>query len=171
MKFRKLLCGGTVLAGLTVLGMLGMARPALATGSAMATINIGVTVEASCTLTETDASLSAYQASSTSDDQASGSLSWECNAGTTPTSISLDWGHNALAGQRIAEDTPSTDQLSYNIYQDSGDSTLWGDGTNASSVYDTTTGSGTQDFYVDVPKNQWGPSGSFQDTVTATLNY
>jgi spore coat protein U-like protein len=170
MKFRKLLYGGTVLAGLTVFGLVGTARPALA-GDQTAGVSVGATVVASCTLTESaDVNLSNYSANAGSDEtDDSGALTYQCSDGATAT-IQLSEGNSNSYSERYMTD--GSDDLNYNIFTTNGGSTVWGNGTGSSTVAATADGSShTQNIYVVVPHGQFVEAGTYSDTVTAEIDY
>lgn len=69
--------------------------------------------------------------------------------------------------------TDSSNTLSYNLYTDVTYTTVWGDGTGGSSPV-AGTGSGSLQsltVYGRVPSGQGEPTGSYSDTVTATITY
>jgi len=172
MNFRKLLCSGTILAGLTVLSLAVMARPALA-GSTTASLDIGATVDAVCSMTSSPLNIGTYDATTDSDTTATGSISYSCSDGTTTASIALDKGTTTggTISQRLMAGTGSnTDTLEYNIYQDSSHATLWGDGSTGTVETDNNA-SDTISYYVKVPDHQYVAADSYSDSVTATLTF
>ena len=66
----------------------------------------------------------------------------------------------------------NTDKLAYNLYQDSGYATLWGDGTTGSKVSLTGTGSTqTSTVYGTLSLNQYIKPDNYADNLTVTLTY
>jgi spore coat protein U-like protein len=64
------------------------------------------------------------------------------------------------------------DYLSYELYQDSGHTTLWGTADNAaveSAAVDTTAVDYT--VYALVPGSQDVPSGTYNDSVAVTVSF
>jgi spore coat protein U-like protein len=61
--------------------------------------------------------------------------------------------------------------LSYNLYSENTYSTVWGN-TEATGVTVTQDGTAyTDTVYVDIPKNQNQPVGTYSDSVIATINF
>ena len=66
-----------------------------------------------------------------------------------------------------------TATLGYNLYTTTGDTTVWGDGTGSTaSVAGTGTGSNqTLTVYGKIPTGETSLSGTYSDTITATITY
>jgi spore coat protein U-like protein len=81
----------------------------------------------------------------------------------------LNNGHVTL-GQNRAMNS-GTNYLSYDIYSNSGHTTVWLSGAGSDV---TGTGNGaaqTQTMYGQVPAAQNVPAGTYNDTVVATVNF
>ena len=66
-----------------------------------------------------------------------------------------------------------TDFLSYELYQDSSRSTVWGSGVAAGETIVTAPSKAARTFtvYGRVPAGQDVAAGSYNDTVVATINF
>ena len=112
-----------------------------------------------------------------SPNDATGSMTIACTNGGTPTSVSFSTGANsgsscdtasggADASNRCLSD--GTDFLAYNIYTSSPRTTKFGL-TGTSTTSETSTGAFT--IYGRVPAGQAVETGSYTDTLVATVNY
>jgi len=170
MNLRKLFAVA-VSAGVMSACLASLSAPAFA-GSADTTFNVTASVAGSCTISATDVDLGAYDPGSASD--GTGTITYQCTPGLSPA-ISLDSGQNGGGNPNDRQmSNGGSGLLGYNIYQDDTFSTLWGDGTDGSST-DPVTADGNSDTvtaYVTAPSGQTlVPSGSYTDTVTATINW
>lgn len=99
-----------------------------------------------------------------------GSFSVTCNTGTS-FSVTLDSGINAAGGTQ-RNMTNGTDAIAYNLFQDAGRTTPWGNGSNGGDTL-TTTGTGVAQelvVYGQVPPRTAVPSvGTYTDTVQVTV--
>jgi spore coat protein U-like protein len=133
-------------------------------------LNIGATVIKACTVTATPMAFGDYfgaQISSTA------TISATCTTGTA-YQAGLDAGtapgatvsHRSMTG-------PSSSQLNYNLYSDSGFSINWGNTPGTDTVAGTGSGSiQALTVYGVVPAGQTSAvAGSYSDTVTVTLTY
>ncbi|MFX1680761.1 spore coat U domain-containing protein [Mitsuaria sp. CC2] len=123
---------------------------ALNFGSAIDPLTVGVPLDASSTLTVT------------------------CS-NTTPYAVSLNAGTNAGGASNFTSRTMKSgaNTLGYQLYLDSGRTTVFGDGT-ASSSTKSGTGSGSAQsisVYGRVPTLAGVVPGSYTDTVTVTITY
>jgi len=170
LNLQKLPAKALFFAGLTSAGLASLSVPAFA-GSAQTQFQISATVAGSCSISATDVNLGAYVPGA-STLEGTGTIGYQCTPGLSPA-IALDNGlYSPNPNNRILVNNSSS--LSYQIYQDSGYSTVWGDGTNGSSV-ESVTADGNNDtttVYVAVPTNITGVvAGTYSDTVTATISW
>ena len=106
-------------------------------------------------------------ANASTDLTGTGTFALTCTSGGSIT-IGLSLGGHAVSTQRNMADA-GTDKLSYNLYQDSTDTTVWDETTTKS---DTGTGSAvTYTVYGVVPHGQNVPAGSYSDTVSIDVTY
>ena len=177
MKTRQLL----VLATTAIL----LAAPAtrlFAASSAGVGLSVTASVTAKCLVSSTSVvAFGAYDpvvtnASGGSDLDGTGSVGIKCTPGNG-TSISLDTGANAAGNQRRMQGPSggSSAFLNYDLYSDSGRTTLWGNGSNGASSLAISTSSNAAErtftVYGRVPKGQDVNVGSFTDTVQVTVNF
>lgn len=105
---------------------------------------------------------------------ASSTMTVQCT-NTTPYAVSLNAGANAGGASAFANRNMKHGSytLGYQLYLDSGRSTVWGDGTASSSTL-TGTGTGgnqTLTIYGRLPSLTGAVPGAFTDTVTVTITY
>jgi spore coat protein U-like protein len=104
----------------------------------------------------------------------SGAISVTCT-NSTSYSVSLNQGSTtggAVNARLMAG--PSSATLGYALYSNSGMTTIWGDGTNGTSVVGSQTGNGTAQsipVYGQIQAGQYPTPGSYSDTVVATVTY
>lgn len=157
---------------LTVLGwpLLGQA------GTASNSFQVTATVTSSCTVSGTTlnfgASIDPLAAAVPLD--ATSTLSVQCT-NTTPYTVALNAGVNAGGpanfGARAMKS--GVHSLAYQLYLDTGRSTVWGDGTASSSTAAGTGTGSTQSIsiYGRLPSLANVVPGSYTDTVTVTVSY
>jgi spore coat protein U-like protein len=161
-------------------GLLALAAvvtaPALA-GTATSNLSVTATVSNNCTSATVAMAFGAYDpvsAHASSDLDGTGTVTVTCtkNASTT---ITLGQGSNADTGSTDAAPLRrlkvGSNYLSYGLYSDSGRSTVWG---NTSGTGKAHTGTGTatdMTVYGRIPWGQNVPTGSYTDTVVATVNF
>lgn len=105
---------------------------------------------------------------------ATSTLSVNCS-NTTPYTVSLNAGANAGGATNFTTRTmkSGSDTLGYQLYLDSGRSTVWGDGTSSSSAKNGTGTGSVQSLsvYGRIPTLANVVPGSYTDTVTVTVSY
>lgn len=89
---------------------------------------------------------------------------------SAPYNIGLNGGGSGNVNARVM--TAGTNNVSYQLYQDSGRTTVWGNTVGTDTVSSTGTGS-AQPFtvYGRVPPQTTPPAGSYTDTITVTVTY
>jgi spore coat protein U-like protein len=108
---------------------------------------------------------------------ATGTLNVNCSAGT-PYNIGLNGGTNTsgtigapVAGQRRMRLGATTNYVPYELYQNTGATTFWGNTIGTSTLAGTGTGSNQAlSVYGRVTSVNF-PAGTYEDTVTATVTY
>ncbi|MES1176164.1 MAG: spore coat U domain-containing protein [Myxococcales bacterium] len=162
--------------GFGFVGMLlsGQANAATAT----ANLSVTATVSASCSISTTALGFGAYDPVATnaaSPLDGTGTVIVTCTNGAA-AAVTLGQGANAAAG---STDTAPVRRmknaggvfLSYSLYQDSAHTTVWGN-TAGTSVAQTGTGTASSvTVYGRVPAAQNVASGSYSDTVVATVTF
>ncbi len=144
-------------------------RERAAAATSVATMAVTATVLPFCMVTATPMSFGSY--ASTAILTTTATITATCTMGTT-YNIGLNQGTGAGATVAARLMTNGGNTLTYSIYEQAADTTVWGNtiGTN------TATGAGTglpQVFtaYGEIPASQYVAPGSYTDTVTVTLTY
>lgn len=142
--------------------------------SATATIAVSATVRRNCIISTTPLAFGSYDpvvgnASAPLDGTATVTIT--CTMGT-PASIGLDAGANAVAAQRRLTNG-SAAYLNYQVYLDSGYSTVWGTDTSNQLDAGTAPSKAPRAFpvYGRIPAAQDVPVGAFSDSIVATVNF
>ena len=146
--------------------------------AATATSNFTVTasVANNCTISTVGIAFGAYDpivthASTPLD--AAGSVTITCTKGST-TTIALSAGANGPSATGTTRAMASgTNYLSYEIYQETGRTTVWGTSGAGLLTPAAAPDKSARAFttYGRIPAGQDVPSGSYSDTVTATVNF
>ena len=150
--------------------------PAQAGSPVLGSINVSATVVSSCIVTGGTLNFgSAIDPTSASVPiDSSTSVTVVCTA-TTPYAVSLNAGLNAGGASNFSARSVKNGvkTLGYQLYADSLRTTVWGDGTSASStVPGTGTGSNqTLTVYGRLPSVTGAIPGTYTDTVTVTVTY
>lgn len=148
---------------------LGSAQAATATG----TFQVKITITESCTVTAgsgSDIDLGSHVRSATGNFDNTNNISVNCSSGT-PYKIGLKPSNNNNLGAGVLTLSPNT--IPYQLYSNSGYSTIWGD-TDPNRVSAVGTGSAqTIAVYARVVGggNTNVPAGVYVDTVTVTVTY
>lgn len=171
-RWTKGLLAGAVLAAIATMSGTAVA------GTATSNLAVSATVAANCTI-DASAGLAfgTYDPIVTNASTAltgSGTISTTCTNGASAT-ITLGQGANADTSSTdtapLRRMTDGTDFLSYQLYTDSGDSTVWGN-TSATGAAVTGTGAAiSTTVYGSVAAGQNVPAGSYTDTVVATVTF
>ena len=134
--------------------------------SGSANFDVSIQVNATCAISASNMSFGSITTGTTSNNDATSSLTVNCSNGT-PYTISLGNGNNYSGGRRM---TNGTTNINYYLYSDSSRSTQW----NSTSTQ-TGTGSGndqTLTIYGRIPSGQSVPYvGAYNDTIIATISY
>lgn len=158
-----------------LLAVLAVAGPAAA-GSATSSFSVTASVSNNCTISTAALAFGAYDpivANASTALDATGSVTIQCTRGATST-IGLSTGsYSANASGTTRAMNAGTSYLSYEIYQNTGRTTLWGN--SGSDLYTPAAAPSsaprTVTTYGRVPAGQDVPAGSYSDTVTATVNF
>lgn len=145
--------------------------------SATATANFQVTatVQPSCSVSGSNMNFgsSIDPLATTTPLDATSTLTLTCT-NTTPYQISLNAGTHAGGATNFSSRAISngTQTIGYQLYTDSGRTSVWGNGTASSRVPGTGTGS-TQslNIYGRLPSLAGAVPGNYSDTVTVTIDY
>ncbi|MDO5691467.1 MAG: spore coat U domain-containing protein [Pseudomonadota bacterium] len=138
-------------------------------------ITVNATVKSNCRVTTSQIPDLSFgpQSQWNAEHDATTAFAVQCTK-TTPYRIGLDAGQNAVASQRRMKWQGGADYIRYDLYQDAGRNSLWGNTTAAPS--DTVSGIGTgaaRDYTVfgRVPAGQNPAAGDYLDRVTITVSY
>jgi spore coat protein U-like protein len=144
--------------------------------AATATANLGVTatVTNNCTISTAALAFGSYDpvvANASTDLNGSGTVSVACTKGTSAT-VGLGLGSNASGSTRRMTDG-SGNYLTYELYQDAGHVTIWGNSGAGLLSPAVAPSKATRNFtvYGQVASNQDVTAGSYSDTVVATVNF
>ena len=158
---------------LVVVSLALLVASAAQAGTATASLNVTSTVSGNCTISTTPVAFGAYDpvgTNATTPSNNTGTVSISCTKGTT-TPISLDLGANATGSTRRMTD--GTDYLTYELYQDTGRTTVWGASGSAQYTPAVSPGKAARAFtiFAQIAAGQDVGAGSYTDTVTATVNF
>ncbi len=152
--------------------MLGLAAPALAQ-TASTNLSVTATVAKNCSITTAAVAFGSYDpivANATTPLDGTGSVVVTCTKGAG-TRIDLGLGANASGSTRRM--LGGTDNLTYELYSDTGRTTVWGSGAGAGLTIATAPSKAARTFtvYGRVPAGQDVGAASYADTVVATINF
>ncbi|OWQ92317.1 hypothetical protein CDN99_06835 [Roseateles aquatilis] len=140
------------------------------------TFQVTATINSSCTVSGSNLNFGSAidpLAAATPLD-ATSTLTVTCS-NSTPYAVALNAGANAGGATNFSSRTmlSGASTLAYQLYLDSGRSTVWGDGTSSSSSKSGTgTGSAQSiSVYGRIPSLANVVPGSYTDTVTVTVTY
>lgn len=155
-----------------VCGLLGFAAPLWA-ATATTTFSVSGTVVPTCNVSATALNFGAAIPNPiNSNVDAQGSVTATCSSGAAYTvGLSVGSGAGATFASRKMTSGPNT--LNYSLYTDAGRTTVWGDGTAGSSLFNG-SGSGAAQVipvFGRIPSPQTIPTGAYTDTVVVTLTF
>jgi spore coat protein U-like protein len=144
--------------------------------AATATANLGVTatVTNNCTITTVALAFGSYDpvvANASTSLDGTGTVVVACTKGATATG-GLGVGSNASGSVRRMGDG-ATNYLSYELFQDSGRTTVWSNAGAGLRSPGAAPSKAARNFtvYGRVASDQDVPAGSYSDTVVATVNF
>lgn len=162
--------------GAGVLGLVAVSPADAATGTA--NLGVSATVSSNCSISTSPVAFGAYDpvgANAANPLDSAGTVIVTCTSGAS-TTITLGQGANAGPGSTDAAPArrmrdSGSGYLSYALYQDGSHMTTWGN-TGATGVAHTGTGSSANiSVYGRVAAGQNVASGSYSDTVLATITF
>lgn len=130
--------------------------------------------QARCTITtNTSVAFGSYNVYGTVPVDTTGQVTINCNRSANPVTVNLSRGHAPSFSPRYMLN--GAQQLNYNLYMDALRSIIWGDGTNGSSQYGPVNPPNNQNvpliIYARIPAGQDVGTGSYTDSITATVNF
>jgi len=177
MKFRFSRHFSSLTVSAVGLACAAIAPPSLAAGTASANLSVSAIVNSSCTITAGTVAFGAYDpivANATTPLDANGTVSTTC---TTGSAVTITLGQGGHAGNGATDAVPvrqlgvGGDLLAYNLWSNSGYTTMWG-GTKATGVDGIGTGAAsTLTVYGRIAPGQVVPVGTYTDTVVATVSF
>jgi spore coat protein U-like protein len=138
----------------------------------------GLCILCSCTITSTAISFGNYDPLSATALASTGTLGFSCNFGVSlggiNFTISLAPGGSGTYATRTLKSGSNT--LNYNLYTTVLDTTVWGDGTSGTATvtasYPFTNAPPVNvTVYALIPAQQNAISGSYSDSITATVTF
>lgn len=142
-------------------------------GTATSNFQVTATVAATCTVSSTSVSFGTINPAATGTATATGGISATCTK-STPYTLAVNAGSGTFASRTMSGATSgNTDKLAYNLYKDSGYTTVLGDGTNSTSTIASTGTGAAQSFttYGSLALNQYITPDNYSDNLTVTLSY
>lgn len=137
--------------------------------TATTTFAVSTTVTNTCTISASALTFAAYTSAA---DASTSTLTINCtNLGLYTVALDKGLGTGASVTTRYMTNGAYT--LGYSLYTQVGHTTVWGDGTS-STVTQAGTGTGaaqTLTVYGLIPASENSISGSYSDTITATITY
>ncbi|MGO4703468.1 Csu type fimbrial protein [Dyella sp. 2RAB6] len=170
MKRWQQLCSALILAGTA------SAVPAAiySNGTATATFTVSLTLQANCTITANPLAFGSTGVLTAAINQQT-TVAVTCT-NTTPYNVGMDAG--GVAGSTVGTRLMSgitvgnTGTVNFQLYQDSGHSTVWGNTQGTDTASGTGTGSAQSiNVYGQVPSQPTPRADSYQSTVTATVYF
>ncbi|MBO1056630.1 MAG: spore coat protein U domain-containing protein [Dolichospermum sp. JUN01] len=153
----------------------GSAAPSMAVADFNnSNLQISSTVSNNCTISTAALSFGTYNPVEGSN--VTGTVTTNCTAYVNAV-ITLGQGFYSATGSsnevplRRLQNGASASYLNYNLYKNSGKTTIWG---NSTSTGVTVIGTGTEEstsVYGEIPAGQSVAAGSYTDDVTATVTY
>ncbi len=153
-----------------------IAAPALASGSASTTMQVQITLVASCAISTSTLNFGSGVGLLSSAVTGNTTISVTCS-NTTPYNVELDGGtvSGSTVSSRLMAGTATGNTgttLGFQLYSNSGLSTVWGNNVGTNTVSGTGSGS-AQSFtvYGQVPVQTSPKPDTYQTTITATVAY
>ena len=148
---------------------LAFAPTTASASTATATFAVSTTVTNTCTISAAALTFAAYTGAV---DQANTTLTVKCTNNGDYT-VALNAGLGTGATETTRQMMNGTYALGYSLYTSNTYGTVWGDGTGSTA---TVTGVGTGanqtiTVYGQIPANEAAISGTYNDTITATITY
>ncbi len=142
-------------------------------GTSTTTFPVSAVINSACSVTASALTFGAYNPTSGSPLDGTSTISVYCTVGSAYTvALDIGTGGGAFTTRSIAN---GGNVLDYNLYTSSARTTVWGDGTGATS---TVAGSGaglltpsTQTVYGRVSALQDKPAGTYTSTITVTVTF
>lgn len=147
--------------------------PRASAATATANLTVSATVTKNCTVSTSALAFGSYDpvvANASANLDGTGGVTVACTRGAT-ASIALGSGSNATGSTRRMTDGAGN-YLAYELYSDSGRSSVWNTGAGALGLT-AAPSRAAREFavYGRIAGNQDVPAGAYGDTVVATVNF
>jgi spore coat protein U-like protein len=175
-KMKKLALSSALTASLLLVAAFPVAQAAIySNGTGTATMNVTLTLQANCSISANPLSFGANGVLSTVINQQT-TVGVTCT-NTTPYNVGLDAGTvvgstvaNRLMAGTSTGNTGTT--VGFELYQDAGHATIWGNTQGVNTVAGTGTGSAQSiNVYGQVPTQATPKPDTYQTTITATVYF
>jgi spore coat protein U-like protein len=143
-------------------------------GSTSQSFLVTATVSPTCTMSAITAlAFGSYNFASTNPTTQNTIITYECTTGVSSTAnIGLNAGNAPGATTSTRKMQNGVNTLAYGLYSDSAYKNNWGNNQGVDTVPIIADGTQhTVTVYGSVPVNQAVPSGSYTDTITATITF
>lgn len=152
----------------------GVTTQRVSAATATANLAVSASVSNNCTISTAALGFGSYDpvvAHASTNLDGSGTVTIACTKGAA-TTVGLGLGSNASGSTRRMTDG-SSNYLTYELYQDSGRTTVWGNSGAGLFTPAVAPSKAARNFtvYGRVTSNQDVPAGSYADTVVATVNF
>lgn len=146
------------------------ARAALAV-AAILLMGLAAPAQAKCTISSTSVIFGMYNVFNTSPLDSTGTISFKCGKRDKNILITLGRGGSSSFSRVMRSGTA---QMAYNLYRDATHTSIWGDGTSGTVVYENAKpGDQTVNLTVfgRVPAGQDVAVGTYSDSVVVTIEW
>jgi spore coat protein U-like protein len=156
-----------------VVASLGLAAQAALSATTSHTFVAQTAISSACSVTASALNFGSYSAVNASPADATSTISVYCTTGTSYTArFDVGSGGGTFATRTLLA---GSDTLNYNLYTTAGRTVILGDGT-ASTQSVSGNGAGlltasTHTVYGRMPVGQDGPPGTYQSTITLTVEF
>jgi spore coat protein U-like protein len=157
----------TTFAAVVLVIALAFAPTSASATTGTANFAVSATVTNTCTISAAALSFGAYTGAAAV--TGSSNITVNCTNLAIYT-VGLSTGGGTYTTRTMANGTAT---LGYNLYTTSGDTTVWGDGTGSTATVGG-VGTGTAQtltVYGKIPTGENSLSGTYSDTITATITY
>ena len=145
--------------------------PATYAATATGTLNLSITIQASCTVVSATAINFGSMATIAANVDQTSTLTVNCSS-TTPYTVSLGLGGGTGATVASRKMMSGANLVNYTLYRDALRTQLWGTTIGTDTVAGTGTGANqTLTIYGRVPAQAVPPPGTYNDAVTVTVTY
>ena len=127
---------------------------------------------AQCTVTTTSVNFGSYNVFDMTPTDSTGTVTLNCNGGAKNVQVEISRGGAPTFFSRFM--SRSFEVLFYNLYQNAARTIIWGDGAGAPPYYAGDPANNTDvrlTIYARVPPGQDVSAGTYNDTVTVTVQY